>query len=374
MLRIAVDGSALHAPYSGIGRYLRSLLTRMVAAEGDVQWTLYCRQRDPIWPTSLGRARVCGDRLPVDAGRILALASSQPWWAWRQRPDVFWGPAHRLPLALPRTTARVLTVHDLCWLHAPQTMRVSTRWLDRTLMPQALRAADRVIAVSEAVRGELVAAFPFLASRIVVVREAAESLPTPALRSALEARGIFDRYVLFVGTAEPRKNLVGLIGAFARLPAAVRDTTQLVVVGGAGWGGVDLDQLLSVHGITSRSRCLRLVDDALLATLYRHAHCLALPSLYEGFGLPLLEAMAQGTPVLTGAFGAMAEIAGDAGELVDCRDVDAIRDGLLRLLVDDARHALLKVRARERAATFNWDVAARETLAVLREASADRRT
>lgn len=372
MLRIAVDGSALHAPRSGIGRYLTSLLGRLLRAEGDQQWTLYCRRREAFWPSSLAAARVHGDRLPNDLGRVMSLATSQPWRAWREPPDVFWGPAHRLPLLLPKRTARVLTVHDLCWRQAPQTMRRSTRWLDATLMPRALRAADRVIAVSAAVRDELAAAFPFVAERIRVVREAAETLPPPAPRGALEAHGIGDRYVLFVGTAEPRKNLAGLVSAFARLPTTVRDTTQLVIVGGAGWGGVEVDELLAAHCIAARARWLRGVDDALLATLYRHAHGLALPSLYEGFGLPLVEAMAQGAPVLTGDRGAMAEVAGDAGALVDCRDVDAIGAALLRLLTDGVWHQLLCRRASERAAEFSWEVAAGETLAVLREAAAVR--
>jgi glycosyltransferase involved in cell wall biosynthesis len=302
------------------------------------------------------------DGLPAHSGRIVSLFTSQPRWAARRLPDVFWGPAHRLPWPLPPATARVVTIHDLCWLRAPRTMRASTRWLDRVLMPRSLRQADRIIAVSQATHAALAAAFPDVADRLVVVHEAAEDLPAPG------APVIAGAYVLCVGTVEPRKNLARLFEAFARVDTPAR----LVLAGARGWGTEAPEAMARRAGIAERFIWLGEVGDATLASLYRHATLLALPSLYEGFALPLLEALAHGIPVLHGDNSAMPEVAGDAGAGVDATSVDSIAAGLARLLGDEAFRGALAARARSQAAKFSWDRAARETLAVFGEALAAR--
>jgi len=133
----------------------------------------------------------------------------------------------------------------------------------------------------------------------------------------LASLGIVKPYVLFVGTLEPRKNLRRLLGAWAGLPAALRQSHQLVIAGGKGWGGVDVPQLVQALGLGDTALVLGYVSDAQLAGLYAHARFLAMPSLYEGFGLPLVESMAHGVPVLTANCSAMPEVAGDAGVLVN---------------------------------------------------------
>jgi glycosyltransferase involved in cell wall biosynthesis len=356
-LKIAVDASA-RSGQGGIARYLRALLPRAIALGGH-EWLLYARQPLP----GLAGATVRADGWPPDAGRIASLLGSQPHWARRDRPDLFWGPAHRLPVGLPAGTARVVTIHDLCWLEAPATMRRATRWLDRLLMPRALRQADRVIAVSHATRDTLVRAFPSVAGRIVVVSEACEALP-PAGAPRVEGR-----YVLAVGTVEPRKNLTRLIEAFARVPT----TARLVLAGGRGWGMEQPEAIAARAGIAARFTYLGAVADDELAALYRDASLLAMPSLYEGFGLPLLEALSCGTPVLYGDNSSMPEVAGDAGLAVDASSVESIAEGIARLLHDDALRHRLAARATAQAAKFSWDRAARETLAVFDQAIAERR-
>jgi glycosyltransferase involved in cell wall biosynthesis len=362
-MRIAVDAGALAQPGNGIARYLRAMLEHLLPLAPQHHWTAYARARLHFGAV-MTPLQQCHDHLPAGLGRVAALATTLPWWTARDRPDLFWGPAHRLPLYLPPTTARVVTIHDLCWREAPQTMRATTRRLDAWLMPRALRAADRVIAVSQATADDLRTAFPDVAARVVVVPEAATALPTPGTRASLEAFGIDRRYVLFVGTLEPRKNLPRLLQAFAR----VAPGTLLVLAGGRGWGDAALRGALAAAGVGERVRVLGAVDDARLATLYRHAHCLALPSLYEGFGLPLLESLAQGTPVLTADRASMPELAGSAGLCVDPYSVDAIANGLARLLDDAALHARLAAAATAQAARYSWASAARATLTVFEDA------
>jgi glycosyltransferase involved in cell wall biosynthesis len=379
-MRIAVDCSALHGPVDGIGRYLRSVLSRCLrSGPASHQWLLLGRSRAGLARAlglhedlagtdgrDLGHIRFLADHLPVDAGRVASLASSQPLWARRFCPEVYWGPAHRLPLWLPDTTARVVTVHDMCWRMYPDTMRASTRWLDSVLMPRALRAADRVIAVSRSTASDIATAFPDVEDSIVVIHEAAEALPAAEDRDTLRAAGITRPYVLYVGTREPRKNLQRLIDAFRRLPNGLADKTDLVIAGGRGWGqAADV----SAAGIRTLGR----VDDRMLSTLYRHAACLAFPSLYEGFGLPLVEAMSFGTPVVASSTSSIPELVGDAGLLVDPLDVDAISRALSAVLTDHQLRARLGSRAIKQAARFSWDLAASETLSTFASAIDVRR-
>lgn len=357
-MKIAVDASSL-AGLGGIARYLRALLPRLMALEGH-DWVLYSRQPLPQFST----ARVRADGWPANAGRIASLFGSQPRWTRRDRPDLFWGPAHRLPVGLPAATAQVVTIHDLCWLEAPATMRPATRWLDRLLMPQALRQADRVIAVSGSTRDCLARVFPQVAARVSVVHEACEAIPPPGI-----VKPVAQPFVLVVGTVEPRKNLARLFEAFARLTTPAR----LVLAGARGWGTDAPESMAKRAGIADRFSYLGAVDDATLSSLYRHASLLAMPSLYEGFGLPLLEALSCGTPVLYGNNSSMPEVAGDAGLAVDATSVDAIAQGITCLLGDEALRTRLAARARAQAAKFSWDRAALETLAVFEAAVAARR-
>lgn len=372
--RITVDGGALFGPADGIGRYVRSLLPRLISqAAQSWSWKVLGRRPASRVLAGLPNVQLRADGMPAGVGRVLSLASSQPWWLRREKPDLHWGPAHRLPFALPADTARVVTIHDLCWMQMPATMRRATRTLDARLMPRALREADRVIAVSDSTRRDLETAFPDLTERIVVVHEAAEVMPEAQPASTLSHWGVAAPYVLAVGSIEPRKNLHRLVEAFAALPEGLRHRTQLVVVGSAGWGGVDLPTLASRFGVGDQLRMLRGVDDGGLSTLYRHAHLLAMPSLYEGFGLPVLEALQQGTPVLVSDGSSLPEVAGAAGLCVNPLDVDAIARALRRMLEEDDLRQTLASRAVPQALRFSWERAAVETLAVFADAIERRR-
>jgi glycosyltransferase involved in cell wall biosynthesis len=375
-MRIAVDTGGL-ADGGGIGRYLSSLLGEMLeSTAGEHEWLLYGRTLGrpgrPAGPT-LATVRCRADRFPPHTGRIASLFTSSPYWAARDSPDVFWGPAHRLPGWLPRRTARVVTVHDLCWKFAPQAMRPVTRWLDATLMPASVRQADRILAVSHATGAQVAESFPDVAGRIVVVSLAAAPLPAPCPLDRLAALGVRVPYVLVVGTLEPRKNLRRLLQAFAILPSSLREGTQLVFAGPAGWGDAIDPSDVAALGIEDRVRMLGRVADDVLASLYRHACFLAMPSLYEGFGLPLVEAMSQGTPVLASSVASLLEVAGEAGLLVDPLDVDSIAAGLARMLGEAGLRDRLASRAASQAARYSWARAARETLSVFEAAVSARR-
>ena len=369
-MRIFVDASTLAPSIGGISRYLASLLKEMQRqSEGQHEWIVCGRNSLLHQYVSQKNSSIHTDHLPPHIGRILSLGTTLPYWAARDRPDVFWGPAHRLPVWLPAKTRRVVTIHDMCWLLAAETMRTSTRILDAVLMPKALRSADAVITVSSSTRDALLEHFPAVSGKLSLIHEGASALPEPMPAVFLNQWGISAPYVLFVGTLEPRKNLLRLLEAFARVKRSPNKpsncSTQLVIVGGSGWGSDNLQIALNGLGVSNNVRILGHVPDTELSTLYRHAHCLALPSLYEGFGLPLVEAMAQGTPVMTSSTSSMPEVAGQAGCLVNPLDVDSIATGLSDILFKPDYRNQLASFSKEQAAKFSWVQAATETLKVL---------
>ena len=282
-------------------------------------------------------------------GRAAAFARDTVWYpfllprrASAERLDVLHCTTYRAP-SRSRIPV-VVTVHDLAILRNPAFFTAWTRLYARVALRRVLRRAARILAVSEFTKREVVDLVGVSEERVRVTPNAVDATFT---RDGPRIEG---DYVLSVGTLEPRKNLPRLVEA-ARLARV-----ELRIVGATGWGDV------RVTG--ERVRWLGYVGDDELARLYRGAACFAYPSLYEGFGIPVLEAMACGTPVVTSAGGACEEIAGGAAELVDPLDVEAIADGIRRAV---ARRDELVPLGLERARAYTWRRAAETTAAAYRE-------
>jgi glycosyltransferase involved in cell wall biosynthesis len=317
-MRVGLDTSPLVQTQAGTARYVRGLL-----AHNEYE------------------------RLSWGGSGRLATVVRDLWWYPHGLPreacglDVLHCPTFRGPVR--SRVPVVVTVHDLAVLRHPGTFNQWTRRYSRLAVPRVARAARRVIAVSEFTRGEIVELLGVPADRLRVIPNA---VGEPFGREGPAATG---DYVLAVGTLEPRKNLA------AAQQAAGRLGVELKVVGAQGWGGVEVDGWLGR------------VSDEELAALYRGARCLVYPSLYEGFGIPVLEAMACGTPVVTSTGGATEEVAGGAAVLVDPHDPTAIAAGIEEAV---ARRDELRARGLERAARFTWGRVAAETRAVYEEAAA----
>ena len=320
-MRVGVDTSPLVQTRAGTARVIRGLLGAL-RERPDLELELL---------TFGGRGR---------ASSVLRDAFWYPSSLARRARglDVLHCTTFRGPLR-PRVPT-VLTVHDLAILRYPEVFPRWHRLYGKAGLRRALRAADAVVAVSEFTRREVATLVGVPAERIRVVPNGVDPLFTP---DGSVAEG---SYVLAVATLEPRKNLPRVVEA-ARLAGI-----ELRVVGAQGWGGVD------VPGWVGE------IPDPELAALYRGARCVLYPSLYEGFGLPVLEAMASGTPVVTSRDSAMAELAGDAAVLVDPRDVSAIVEGIAQA---EARRAELVLRGLARAGEFTWERAADRVEALWRD-------
>ena len=265
----------------------------------------------------------------------------------------------------------VVFVHDLAFRLRPAEVPWQQRLYMGTLLGPALRNAAAVLVPSETTKRDVLAAYPLpgLDGRLTVVPEGVSAPPPPGTLP----EGIEPGFILAVGTVEPRKNYPRLLAAYRQLrsrPGALPimigrrvGVPQLVIAGRPGWAyGDTLHRIQSEPGV----RFLGHVDEATLEVLYQSASMLAFPSLYEGFGLPLLEAMAHGLPALIGRSGSLPELAGGAAVEVDADDADAIAAGLERLLADPGLRARLGEAGRRRAAEFTWEKAGLATLEVLR--------
>jgi glycosyltransferase involved in cell wall biosynthesis len=255
----------------------------------------------------------------------------------------------------------VMVVHDLAFRVRSREVPWQQRVYMGSIMPAALRRAAHVITPSEATRRDLLEhyAMPALAERVSVVPE---GWSLGGVQPGTLPEGIEPGFLLAVGTIEPRKNYPRLLAAY-RLLRERGGAPPLVVVGRVGWAyGSALDELRAEPGVQLLTN---VDDDRTLRALYQAAGALVLPSVYEGFGLPLLEAMAEGLPAVAANAGALPELAGDAALLVDPLDVEAIADGLGRVLADAELRACLAERGRRRAAGYTWHGAAAATLDIL---------
>lgn len=359
-MKIGVDARLLSIPLTGIGRYSHEMVNALLRHGAEL--TLFSPA--PIIHPLEGRCEIRTWRAKGSVGRVVWGHGILPRWVRESGVDAFWGPAHRLPGSLPKGVRSCVTIHDLVWKHAGETMRPLSRLMDKTFMPQAIRRADCVVAVSDSTRRDILRQWPEMTAPVHTIYPGIARTAQPLDATALQRWAISQPYCLFVGTVEPRKNLRRLIDAYARLPEAARQVS-LVIAGGRGWGDTDLAAAIHQAGLGERVRLTGYVDESELATLYAHAHALAMPSLYEGFGLPLVEAMAYGLPILTGNGSSMPEVAGDAAITVDPLDVDAMARGLETLFLDEDVRARLAAAGRERMRLFDWDAAAAGLLALL---------
>jgi glycosyltransferase involved in cell wall biosynthesis len=324
------------------------------------------------------RSRPPAERLPrgVEARVLIAprlwthtrLAAE----VWRHPPDVLFVPSHVLPMGI--RVPSVVTVHDLGHRAHPEAHTWAQRaYLDWSTRRHA-KLATRVLVDSQSTRDDLIGWCPGCAGRVRVaplgVDEDMVPAPAAAVTTARDAAGVpaGRQYVLHVGTLQPRKNLARLIAAWSSVCGAFPDV-DLVLAGRPGWGGQDLRDLARRAGVVDRVRLAGYVPRAVLAGLYSGALALVHPSLYEGFGLTVLEAMACGTPVAAARRSSIPEVVGDAGLLFDPLDSDAIATAVRQLLSDQGLRASLARAGLARAAAFTWDRCARVAEAAIEEAA-----
>ncbi|MGZ5433010.1 MAG: glycosyltransferase family 4 protein [Thermoanaerobaculia bacterium] len=364
-LRIGVDIRPFYEPLTGVGWYLYYLLHELAKNE-DVELYLFGDARITDHGPRLhadipANARLCTfDLRGLPVTRIARPLTAGAYVAWIALADcdVLFGANFFLPrLHAAVARRRVITIHDLTYKRFPELVQKETlENLERQMMRE-IAMADAIVCVSESTRRELLRSYDLDPSRAVTIHS---GLGRPAVSEPFE--GLPPRYVLFVSTIEPRKDLGTLIDAYERLRDSGAYDGSLVVVGKVGWKARELVPRLRGRGIVH----LDYVRASQLATIYERAEAFVFPSIYEGFGFPLLEAMARGVPSIAARSSSLPEIGGDAALYFEPRNVDGLVAQLTRVLSDATLRAELSRRGRERAAEFRWERAAAETLDVFR--------
>lgn len=375
MPAIGIDTTAAHEQSAGIGRYVRELIRALAAEDSSTPYRLFV-------------AGATRDRLPPPPGpnfswrptRITPLWFARLWHrlqlplpieSFTGRVRLFHATDFTLPPALPGTPT-LLTVHDLSFVRAPETATpVLKAYLDR-VVPRSVARATHILADSQATKDDLIALYGTPADKITVLLSGVSAhfrrVDDPAAHQAVRERyGIPPQpYIISVGTVQPRKNYARLMEALATLGPEGADI-HLVIAGGRGWLDSPIYGAVKSFGLENRVHFTGFVDDADLPALYSAALCLAYPSLYEGFGFPVLEAFACGTPVVSSTLSSIPEVAGDAALLVDPYDVGALAAALRRVLNDPALRAGLVERGARQAAQFTWARTARHLREIYRQ-------
>lgn len=383
-MKILVNGTPLLAPLTGIGQYIRHLFTAMAQipqADVYMYYGLSCERgvRLPSPGAALAVQRGYGllQRL-LPRPRALRRLAERAVFRYHGRSGAS-GMLYHEPnyVPLPHNGPLVLTVCDLSCFDHPETHPLERVRLMQRDMPAAIKRADHIIVISKATGAALQRWFSVEPSRISNTYLAADPrfqpMPQAVTRPILSSLGLSPgAYVLCVGTLEPRKNLATLFAAYAGLPAALRQCYPLVVAGMSGWKTKDLMKSAAQLIQRNELRLLGYVRDEALPAVYAGAAAFCYPSRYEGFGLPALEAMASGVPVITSNRTSLPEVVGDAGLLLDPDDVDGIRESLRQLLEDRSFADSMGQRGLNRSRLFSWERCARETFAVYEQVMAER--
>jgi len=372
-VRVAIDIQSLLRQKTGVGHALYDLIEALAALDAPDEFTaFYFSRRRLGLPFTNDRFRE--RRIAFPPGRLLsALWKTLPFPAvdrFLDHADVY-----HFPDFVARPVRRgkvVVTVHDLSFARLPETVEPKNRAYLTKKVPASIERADAVIAVSDFTRRELEDLFPASRGKVHVIHHGVRRLFRPTAegdeRETAARDRVPQRYILAVGTVEPRKNLGVLLDAMALLRRDTAfDDMGLVVAGGRGWLAEDIERRLAAEQRDGRLLRLGYVPDDVLRRLYCGASALAFPTKYEGFGLPALEAMACGLPVVCSNVASLPEVVGDAALLVEDPSAEAFANALRRVLADEPLAADLRRRGLERAAAFTWQNAARQTLAVYRQ-------
>jgi glycosyltransferase involved in cell wall biosynthesis len=371
-VRIAIDARKLHD--FGIGTYVQNLLRHLARLDADTEYVLFCRREDREALSALGP----NFRPAVESAAPYSILEqiSVPARLLRERVDLFHSPHYVLP---PLTACKsVVTIHDCIHLMFPQYLPNKLAYgYAKTFMWWAAHGSGRVLTVSEASKRDILRYFHIPEQKITVIHNGLDDRfrtppPEAEVHRVRERFQLQEQFVLYAGNVKPHKNVERLIEAFHHLRTIGFTQLKLLIIGNDISRYATLRRAIHTHNLHKYVRVLGFVPDQTLAILYRLASVFVFPSLYEGFGLPPLEAMACGTPVVTSNVSSLPEVVGDAAVLVDPYDARSIAEGIRRVLVDESLRRDLQARGVAHAHSFSWEQAARRVREIYFEVAASK--
>jgi len=374
-MRIALDYTAGIRQGAGIGQYVRCLVDAMLAQDASDQYTLITSGR-PTRERSFPVANNVQGRSVVIPDRYLNVL----WYRWRVPlyANYFTGPMdiyHGLDFGLPPLKGKVrkvVTVYDLAFLEHPETAVPSLVAYLNKVVPEAVAAADVVAAISYATKEALITPYKASPEKIIVIPcgvgpQFQRITDLALLEDTRRKFELQHPFIFSVGTLEPRKNHLGLIRAFYEAQKSNKSPAMLVIAGGKGWMYEETQHLVAELKLENKVRFLGRVSESELITLYSLADIFAFPSFFEGFGIPPLEAMACGAPVITSNTSSLPEVAGDAALLVDPHDIHAIAQAITEVMENEPLREDLRQKGYARAQRYTWSQAASKMLSVYQQ-------
>ena len=377
-MRIAIDYTAATRQAAGIGNYVRSLVDAMLAQDDTNQYTLLTSGRPPRERPFPSAENVRGRSLIIPDRYLNVL-----WYRWRLpisatfftgQVDIYHGPDFVLP-PLNGKLRKVVTVHDLAFLEHPEYAVPELAAYLKKVVPEAVEAADVVASVSQTTRQTLIEHFQTPLEKITLVpngiRAYFRRITDPVLLEATRHKfGLKSPLVLGVGTQEPRKNHLGLIKAFHKAVSTGNKSTRpamLALAGGSGWLYEETEQIVAELKLEKKVRFLGRVSDLELMMLYSLADVFVFPSFYEGFGVPPLEAMACGTPVITSNTSSLPEVVDDAAIMINPHKIHEIASAINRVVENKQLQEDLRQKGYTRAAHFTWVRSAQKMLSIYQQ-------
>lgn len=366
---IGIDGNEANVQKRmGVGEYAFQLLQQFSRLDRpDITFVIYLKDKPLSHMPS-----------PHKRWKYRVLRPEKLWTQWRlpldlfmhhPRPDVFFTPTHYAPRFSPVPT--VVSIMDLSYLLFPELFNPGDLYKLRNWTAYSVKNAKRILTISDASRNDIIKEYKVPASDVVTthlgIKDPITLEPHVYSMNELKAKyGLSNNYFLFVGTLQPRKNIVRLIEAFAKVQK-LDEKLQLIIVGRRGWMYDDILAAPEKYGVEDKVKFLEHIGDDELPLFYQNAIAYVLPSLYEGFGLPVLEAMQHDCPVITSKISSLPEAGGDAALYVNPEDVQDIANKMKKVLQDESLRKDLIAKGKQQFKKFSWDKTAKETLAVLED-------
>lgn len=358
---IGIDGNEANIDRKvGIGEYAYELLLQFAKAKEDVKFEVYLKENPGIEmpvPTSNFKYRIVGPKkLWTQFGLPLNLFIEK-------RPDVFFTPTHYAPRFSPVPSA--ISIMDLSFIHFPQLFAKKDLYQLVSWTKYSVKNAKAIFTISQSSKDDIIDIYGVDDNKIFVTYPGIKEGSNGKILTMDDLRkkfGIDKNYILFVGTLQPRKNIIKLIEAFSKIE---RENLILVIVGKKGWLYEDILSAPQKFGVLERIKFLDFVEDKDLPSLYQNATCFVLPSLYEGFGLPVLEAMKYGCPVLVSNVSSLPEAGGDAAIYFDPKDANDIKEKIEKVISNPKLRSEMIEKGKLQIKKFSWEKTARETLRVL---------
>lgn len=368
-MTIGIDGNEANVQNKvGIGEYAYELLLefyKLAASRKGLKFSIYLKDlplADMPKASDFWEYKIVGPKkFWTRVGLPLALFSKS------EKPDVFFSPTHYGPRFSPMPTA--ISIMDLSFLHFPSLFIKKDLYQLTNWTRESAKKAKKIFTISNFSRDDIIKSYEVVKNKVVVTHLGIKpDLGTKILNmDAFDKKyGIKNKYILFVGTLQPRKNIIKLIEAFSKLKDK---DINLVIVGKKGWMYEDIIDSPTKYGVSDRTKFLDFVSNEDLPSFYKNALCFVLPSLYEGFGLPLLEAMKYGCPVLASNVSSLPEVGGDAAIYFDPQNADDIAEKLEKVVSDDKLRQDMVKKGYNQIKKFSWEKTAKETLKVLEEMS-----